>query len=424
MKLGNWLAVFGCVGLGIAGALSAEGCTATLTIGSCDGGCVLPADDSGIVTDCYNAVVGDSGSTPLQPLQHLSLQRSASAPCALRGGFHLSRGVPVRRDPDVRREQQLRHAVRGERQRRSARRSTTTCRSVTSSRSARAVRRPRAARRPAPRPPTTAPAGPPGLGPPRLHDRGRATRFRRPTPVRTRPVDAGTPAHRRRLRVDSASGERRQAAQCASQLAACAPKRLRQSGTHSACDGDSARAPSSSRRPRSPARRRAPSPLRLTLRSRTRVRARHRGRRAPSISTPAPADSGVAPVDAPSDHAGGRARDRRRLRGGRGRRRPVLERDLREPRLLDLPASRLLRRRWPPAKPTPRVRDPRHAASTHACHERRSDAGGRGLLAEPASTRRRLPSETSGRPSATAWSSRARTAARARASSARCRVRR
>ncbi|HEY2509862.1 MAG TPA: hypothetical protein VGI39_03370 [Polyangiaceae bacterium] len=68
MKLGNWLAVFGCVGLGVAGALSAEGCTATLTIGSCDGGCVVPADDSGIVTEVdASAVVGDSGSTPPSP---------------------------------------------------------------------------------------------------------------------------------------------------------------------------------------------------------------------------------------------------------------------------------------------------------------------------------------------------------------------
>ena len=67
MKLGNWLAVFGCVGLGIAGALAAEGCTVT----SCSGNdCYVPltGDDSGVVTEVdASAVVGDSGSTPPSP---------------------------------------------------------------------------------------------------------------------------------------------------------------------------------------------------------------------------------------------------------------------------------------------------------------------------------------------------------------------
>jgi hypothetical protein len=47
MKLGNWLAVVGGVGISVASVLGAPGCTATLSVGPCDGSCVGPIGDDG-----------------------------------------------------------------------------------------------------------------------------------------------------------------------------------------------------------------------------------------------------------------------------------------------------------------------------------------------------------------------------------------
>jgi hypothetical protein len=47
MKLSNWVAIIGCVGLGVGAAVSAQGCTATATVEPCSGSDCYSGEDSG-----------------------------------------------------------------------------------------------------------------------------------------------------------------------------------------------------------------------------------------------------------------------------------------------------------------------------------------------------------------------------------------
>src|ERR1700735_5206417 len=72
LGIGNVVAIIGFVGIGIASAAGAPGCTATLTTSSCDGGncgsgTVPPGNtdnDSAAPIDQDSSSQGDTGSTP------------------------------------------------------------------------------------------------------------------------------------------------------------------------------------------------------------------------------------------------------------------------------------------------------------------------------------------------------------------------
>lgn len=71
MKLGNWIAALGCLGLGVGAVLAGQGCTVTASTcsgpncPSFDASYFPPNEDSGNAPD--TSVQTDSGSTPIDP---------------------------------------------------------------------------------------------------------------------------------------------------------------------------------------------------------------------------------------------------------------------------------------------------------------------------------------------------------------------